>query len=224
MVRAGSAAASPAASTHGLQTLEERNKWVNVTWMPHASLSQTSHVCLSIRSVLSYLDELKHFKPEEWQVRVAVHGVAGLPLVPVSSLTPTAPLTSMRNQEESQSISEGNATWLPLVSNVTHVCRLDSIVHVPMRWRDLTRDAYLKFEVLGHCDEVVSYSRPLPVFTKLLYPHIPHHVFATALRNDTSNVQRLWQVTYWLDAARARSSLRADGIAKSWLSARASEN
>jgi hypothetical protein len=155
--RAGSAAASPAASTHGLMS-DVRNKWVNVTWMPHASLSQTSHVCLSIRSVLSSLDELTHFKPEEWQVRVTVHAIAGLPLVPVPSLTPTAPLASLRSQMkgEQQSIFEENTEWLPLVSNVTHMCRLDSVVHIPVRWRDLPRDAYLKFEVLGHCDEVVS--------------------------------------------------------------------
>jgi hypothetical protein len=29
------------------------------------------------------------------------------------------------------------------------------LVQIPVRWRDLPRDAYLSFEVLGHCDEVV---------------------------------------------------------------------
>lgn len=155
--RAGAAATSPAASTHGMMS-DIRNKWVNVTWMPHASLSQTSHVGMIIRSVLSSLDELKHFKPEEWQVRVTVHAIAGLPLVPVPSLTPTAPVASLRSQMKGgrQSVFEENKKWFPLVSNVTHTCLFDSLVYIPVRWRDLPRDSYLKFEVLGHCDEVVS--------------------------------------------------------------------
>jgi hypothetical protein len=155
-MRARTAVASPATSTHGL-SWDEKNKWVNVTWMPHASLLQTSHVCLSVRSVLSSLDELTHFKPEEWQVRATVHGIAGLPLVPVPSLTPTAPVTSMRKQlrDEGEFSSEGKNEWFPMVSNVTHICCLDSLVQIPVRWRDLPRDAYLNFEVLGHCDEVV---------------------------------------------------------------------
>jgi hypothetical protein len=137
-----------------LVSTEERNKWVNVTWMPHASLSQTSHVCLAIRSVQASLDELVYSKPEEWQVRVSVHGIAGLPLVSVDSSTPTAPLLSIRSQlkEEKESFVE----WRPTVSNVTHTCRWDFAVQIPVRWRDLPRDAFLRLQVIGHCNSVVS--------------------------------------------------------------------
>lgn len=142
--------------------LEERSKWVNVTWMPNASLSQTSHVCLAVRSVLTCLDELQHYKPEEWQVRATIHGVAGLPIVPIASLTPTAPLTTLNDHTDTDGHPPLDLTeeeWFPMTSNVTHICKLDSILHVPLRWRDLPRDSYLKFEVLGHCDEVVSDGR-----------------------------------------------------------------
>ena len=137
---------------------EERNRWVNVTWMPHASLSQTSHVCLSVRSILAALDELTHFKPEEWQVGATIHGAAGMPLVPVSSLTPTSQVTSMKEQANVVGIPalDQKDDWIPLVSNATHICKIDALLNIPLRWRDLPRDAYIKFEVSGHCEEVVS--------------------------------------------------------------------
>jgi hypothetical protein len=153
-----SAAGAASGSSTPAETWESRNKWVTVAWMPHASLSQTSHVCISVRSVLSCLDELKHFKPEEWQVRVSLHGIAGLPLVPVHSLTPASPLNSVRNRlKEDADLAVGEESdWPPLVSDVTHFCHFDSVIHVPFRWRDLPRDAVLNFEVLGLSWEVVS--------------------------------------------------------------------
>jgi hypothetical protein len=138
---------------------EERSKWVNVTWMPHASLSQTSHVCLAVRSVLTCLDDLKHYKREEWQVRATIYGVAGLPIVPISSLTPTAPVTTLNDHtdtDEHPPLDLTGEEWLPMASSVTHICKLDSLLHIPLRWRDLPRDSCVKFEILGHCDEVVS--------------------------------------------------------------------
>ena len=138
--------------------LEERSKWVNVTWMPHASLSQTSHVSLAIRSILTSLDSLKHCEPEEWRVRATIHGMAGQSIVSISCLTPTAPVSPLYDENETATnppLSLIEKDWLPLISNATHVCRLDSFIIVPMRWRDLPRDAYLRFEVLGQCDEVV---------------------------------------------------------------------
>ena len=107
--------------------------------MPHASLSQTSHVCLSIKSVLASLDFLTHFKSEDWQVRVTAHAIAGLPLVPVPALTPTAPVQSFRKD-----LREEQNNVFPMVSNMTHVCQFDSMVHIPVRWRDLPRDALFK--------------------------------------------------------------------------------
>ena len=136
---------------------EERNQWVNVTWMPHASLSQASHVCLAVRSVLTCLDELKHYEPEEWQVRATIHGLAGVSIVPITSMTPTAQVTPLVNSVDSHPTSNlTDKRWLPMASGVTHLCKLDALLHIPLRWRDLPRDAYLRFEVVQHCDDVVS--------------------------------------------------------------------
>ena len=150
-MRSGSAGTLPTVS-------DDRNTWVSVKWMPHASLSQTSHIDLSIRSVLSQLQD--PFKPdEEWQVRATVHGIAGTSIVPVATTTSKAPLLPIRNFLESndRSVFDKDTEWLPLVSNATHICNFDSILNIPIRWRDLPRDAYLLFEVLGQCDQVVSF-------------------------------------------------------------------
>lgn len=148
--------ATSAGAQGSISPLEERNKWETVTWMPHASLSQTSHISLGIRSVLTSLDELQHFKPKEWRVRVTVHGMAGQPIVPMSCLTPTAPVTKIHHHSKGKlPVDLTVEEWSPLTSDATHVCRMDSLLHVPLRWRDLPRDSYLRFEVLGHCDEVV---------------------------------------------------------------------
>jgi hypothetical protein len=146
----------PAASMQG-NLSDGKNNWVNVTWMPHSCLSQTSHIYLAVRSVLTLIDE--PFKTEEeWQVRATVHGIAGLSLVPVATTTPTAPRLSIRDFLESNEhgMFDKDAEWLPLVSNVTHICKFDSVINIPIRWRDLPRDAFLMFEVLGYCDKVVS--------------------------------------------------------------------
>lgn len=135
---------------------------MNATWMPHASLSQTSHVSVAVRSALTCLGELKQFKAKEWQVRATIHGMAGLPLVPVPSVTPMSPVTTLK----ASSAIDGNdptKDWLPIVSNVTHVCKFDSLLNIPLRWRDLPRDAYIKFEILGQCDRVVSTKYFFPV-------------------------------------------------------------
>lgn len=165
---------STTAGTPNDLVADERSKWVNVTWMPHASLSQTSHICLAVRSVLTCMDELTHYRPEEWQVRASIHGLAGIGIAPVSSITPTAPVTTLNDHTETDGhplldLTEGE--WIPMTSGVTHVCKLDALLHVPLRWRDLPRDSYLRFEVLGHCDEVVSCQLELSAIpTCLLVP------------------------------------------------------
>lgn len=153
--RPGSNATSPAPSTHG-GLPDGKNRWVNVTWMPHASLSQASHVAIMVRAVLASLDELTHFQPEEWQVQVTMHGIAGLQLTPVPSSTRSVPLTSMRMEAKEETEDPLDVDWIPQVSNMTHMCNLQSLLSIPIRWRDLPRDAYLKFVVLVHNQEVVS--------------------------------------------------------------------
>eukprot|EP00934_Nitzschia_sp_Nitz4_P003774 Nitzschia sp. Nitz4//scaffold119_size111653//31897//35236//NITZ4_004185-RA/size111653-augustus-gene-0.210-mRNA-1//1//CDS//3329533821//3764//frame0 len=143
---------------------EERNKWVNATWMPHASVAQTSHVTLAVRSVATSIDPLQPFKDQEWQVRATVHGMAGIQLVPVSSLTPVAPLMTWKEANEYKgAFSTDSPDWLPMVSNTTHVCPIDALVQIPLRWRDLTRDSYIQWEVLGPCDEVL-FIATVPLF------------------------------------------------------------
>jgi hypothetical protein len=135
---------------------------VQVTWMPHTTLSQTSHVCLTIRSAHASLDALltDDDRPQDWKVRVSVYGVAGLLLVPVFSHTPAAQVRSRKRarDEPSSALAAGQQSRAPrpTVSDATHDCIWDTYVTIPIRWRDLPRDAYLLFEVLGQADTVVS--------------------------------------------------------------------
>ena len=153
--------ATAAAASSSQPALDDKinSKWVNVTWMPHASLSQTSHVCLSIRS--AQIVGARCFGPlklEDWQVRVTVHGIAGLPLISTESLTPMSPVVpsieSIGTKEEARYISN-EIEWQPRVSNSTLCCNWDFVVQIPIRWRDLPRDAFLLFEVTGKCDVMV---------------------------------------------------------------------
>lgn len=150
------------------QSIDEKNKWINVSWMPHASLSQTSHVTFSVLSAQASLDELTHSNPEEWQVRVSVKGVAGLDLIPVTCSTPPAPLRSFRkaqSDEEKSTKSNRNSNLRPAVSNATHACMWNFQIHIPLRWRDLTRDSYLLFQVTTHCDDDLLFETKLPFFS-----------------------------------------------------------
>jgi hypothetical protein len=138
-------------------------KWVQVTWMPHTTLSQTSHVCLTIRSAHTSLDALltDDDRPQDWKVRVSVYGLAGLLLVPVFSHTPAAQVRSRKRARKESTTAAAAAAQQsraprPTVSNATHDCIWDTFVQIPIRWRDLPRDAHLLFEVLGQADTVVS--------------------------------------------------------------------
>jgi hypothetical protein len=171
---AKASASSP--SPLGLEDKSKNGKWVNVTWMPHASLSQTSHVCLCIRSAQIRSYELVPSQPEEWQVQVTVHGIGGLPLVAVGSSTPTAPVVSSflpksssvetkQHMKETPSITTVSKEkklllqWAPTISNATIACQWDFVIHMPVRWRDLPRDAFLRFQVTGKCGEEVRKKR-----------------------------------------------------------------
>ena len=162
-------AAAPAGTTSAANA-GVVDRWVTVSWFPHTSISQNSHVEFSIRSILGCLDRHHQLfstqgrgeqeEEEDWQVRITVHGIAGLALVPVSSMTEFAPLTSIKNKNNNNSSTSINAAktgttkWKPLVSNTTLSCEWDSMIHIPLRWRDLPRDAYLQFEVTSR-DTVV---------------------------------------------------------------------
>ena len=142
-------------------------KWVTTTWIPHTTLGQTSHVCLTIRSAHVVLDQLNCPVSEnlpEWRVRVGVYGIAGLPLVPLQVHTTAAPV-QQRGDPEQQSGTGRTAPLRMVVSKATHDCQWDVFIHVPIRWRDLPRDAYLLFEILSHGDTMV-YQSTMPFFTR----------------------------------------------------------
>lgn len=148
------------------------DNWVNVTWMPHASLSQTSHVCFLVRSSHARFDQLLeryNSKPREWKVRTSVFGIGGLPLVPVSTVTPASQVVSRQYtenlQKERNNSKTTNGLTFPCVSDASHDCKWDHLVQVPIRWRDLPRDAYLLLKIIDHAGQILS-STKMPFFTK----------------------------------------------------------
>jgi len=167
----------------GRQTAAARagndSKWVHVTWMPHTTLAQTSHVCLSVRSAHAEIDQVRLLLSsqcdgsynadidKEWKVRIGIYAIGGLPLVPLTSLTPSAAVRERRrrNEEDSTPTIPNDHTQVlrPSVARATHDCSWDRFVQIPMRWRDLPRDAYLLFEVLGRGERVV-YEAAMPFF------------------------------------------------------------
>ena len=119
------------------------DKWVNVVWMPHSSLAQTSHVTMAIRSAHLIRDRLE--VPEEWRVQVSVRGIGGLELVSIASSTPAAALGPRRLP-----------LIAPTIATSTHECIWNQVIQLPIRWRDLPRDAYLQLVIIGQGDKVVS--------------------------------------------------------------------
>ena len=140
-----------------LQQLQQQQQWVTVSWMPHASLSQSSYISFRVRSLLACRNESLKQQPDDWQVKITIHGIAGLDLVPVASMTEFAPLVPIARSESMSDVKKQpqEQTWNPMVSDSTHKCQWDSMISIPLRWRDLPRDAYLKFQVTGPRDSVV---------------------------------------------------------------------
>ncbi|CAB9529058.1 Phosphoinositide 3-kinase family, accessory domain (PIK domain) (Partial), partial [Seminavis robusta] len=129
--------------------------WVNVTWMPHASLAQTSHVSLLVRSSHASLNNrlFDRQKPKEWKIRTTVHGAGGIPLVAISSTTPSAHVF-LRQSETAAGVPKP-----PSVAEASHDCIWNHVVQVPVRWRDLPRDAYLLFEMIDHTGQRLSQAK-----------------------------------------------------------------
>jgi Phosphoinositide 3-kinase C2 len=154
MIRKPSVAAKSTAAA--AQKELEREKWVKVSWMQHTNLSQTSHICLMIRSAAVNFGRILFASEEEsqeWSVRVSIYGLDGLSLLPISCATVGSPVRRI------------NPSSQPFVSYATHDCRWDYLVNLPVRWRDLPRDAYLLFEVMG-MDESVVYRATMPFFSR----------------------------------------------------------
>lgn len=131
------------------------NNWVTVTWMPHSSLSQSSHIAFGIRSIHAVIqDSVGSSSPDEWRVEVSVCGIGGISLVPVVSSSTAAPIVSRKKvREERGDVTERRL--YPTVMNATHDCVFDQVLQLPIRWRDLPRDACIVLKVLERGDVVV---------------------------------------------------------------------
>lgn len=133
--------------------------WVTVQWMPHSSLSPTSHLTVAVRSIHAVLDTclpiLNDKTRQDWRVEVSVHGIAGLSLIPVSSSTLSSPVVPRR---------ETPTKRYPSLAQATHDCYLDDVIHLPIRWRDLPRDALLQFHVMKRGEEAI-FCANFPLFT-----------------------------------------------------------
>jgi Phosphoinositide 3-kinase C2 len=159
-----------------------QDKWVHVTWMPHTALSQKSYVCLTIRSAHVVFDELaassssssprNDFDPQrlpilreppEWRVRVGVYGIAGLPLIPLQLHTTSALVVSKRASGNTATLSSRPRI---AVADATHDCVWDYFVTIPIRWRDLPRDAYLHLQVLESTNDRVVHQGIQPFFSQ----------------------------------------------------------
>jgi hypothetical protein len=124
-------------------------------------------------------DDLRKDVNQQWKVRITVHGVADQPLFPGSCRTPAADLsprrghnnhsatdngsddsTPSKEQKTTDAISDADSIALhdplPNVTFATHDCWWNTYITLPIRWRDLPRDAYLYFEVLAVHDIVVG--------------------------------------------------------------------
>ena len=154
------------ASTVAVAAQQHDDQWVTVTWMPHTALAPNSYVGLSLKSAHHaeapndqedfFLRQGQHRSRnitrnreggEDWRVQVGVYAVGGLLLVPVLCHTPAAPLERRTK----------NHSLRPTVTKATHDCQWNYYLKLPIRWRDLPRDAYLLLEVLNDRGEVVRW-------------------------------------------------------------------
>jgi Phosphoinositide 3-kinase C2 len=159
---------------------QQQQQWVNVTWMPHTALSQTSHVCLTVHSahvvLLNEDGTFLHSKyhhdntndAKEWRIQMSIHGIGNLPLAPISTYTKAATVAKRTRDHLRSSSSQRIIT----IQKATHECHWDYFAYMPLRWRDLTRDSYLLIEVMRSAttetedeDEVV-YHTTIPFFTQ----------------------------------------------------------
>lgn len=137
------------------------NPWIPVSWFPHASLSQTCYVKLVVRAAFEreyYETNTPNVVVGEWRVRATVHGMAGTPLG-LSTETSAASLRPLSEWERGRPPQQQHHEHMPpllLDGGCTHGCVWEETVRLPIRWRDLPRDAYLQLDILGPTDEMVG--------------------------------------------------------------------
>lgn len=158
--KAASANANPEAATAS-------NPWIPVTWFPHTSLSQTCYVKLNVRAAFDRSEQLLPPSIGEWRVRATVHGMAGTPLglpteTSAATMRPVSewqrgrpPPAYDNNSNKKQEDQQQQFPPLLVDGGCTHGCVWEETIRLPIRWRDLPRDAYLHLEILGPTDEMV---------------------------------------------------------------------
>ena len=141
-------------SNDSLQQQQQlQQQWVNVTWMPHTALSQTSHVCLTIHSAQVVLldDNIRRGSgrtpsDKEWRIQMSIHGLGNLPLAPLSTHSKTATVTK-RTRDRMLQTQQQQQKRIIAIQHATHECHWDDWVDLPLRWRDLTRDSFLLLQI-----------------------------------------------------------------------------
>jgi hypothetical protein len=160
---------------------QQQQQWVNVTWMPHSALSQTSHVCLTIHSAHVVLlnddgtplsssssicdDEM------EWRIEMSIRGFGNVPLAPIATYTKAATVTR-RTRDHLTPSSAVQSRRIITIQRATHECHWDYLAYMPLRWRDLTRDSHLYVEIIRSTtmdkenEDIVVYHTTIPFFSK----------------------------------------------------------
>lgn len=164
-----------------------QQQWVNVTWMPHTALSQSSHVCLTIHSahvvLLNEDGTLVHsgttgstIENMEWRIQMSIHGIGNLPLAPISTYTKAATVTKrtrdrLPSSTEAAAAAAASSRRIITIQKATHECHWDCFAYMPLRWRDLTRDSFLLIEVIRSAtteiddESTIVYHTTIPFFT-----------------------------------------------------------
>jgi hypothetical protein len=172
---------------------QQQQQWVNVTWMPHTALSQTSHVCLTVHSAhVVLLNEdgtvvntttMMRSPPQcydeapEWRIQMSIRGFGNVPLAPITTETKAATVTKrttdhLPSVSASSSSSKSSPQRIITIQKATHECHWDYFAYMPLRWRDLPRDSYLFIEILRGTttekedESEVVYHTTIPFFTQ----------------------------------------------------------
>jgi hypothetical protein len=135
--------------------------------LSHCNISQTSHMAVAIRSLAASpppqcngydlyglhggrrTPDAPYVVSSTMELRVSaqVHGVGGLPLC-------GSPILTRCQQLLPTSLSAGTQQY-PTVSEATHMCHFQDVLHLPVRYKDLSRDACITFTIKGPSGRVI---------------------------------------------------------------------
>ena len=122
-------------------------KWASASWIPHSSLPLNLNVNLMIRSAHMNVDSIQDQENMDVKVEVSLYGAGCTKLVPIECHSKVAPVEKRQLRQD----------FKPLVSQVSHDCFIESIIQLPMRWKDLPRDSFFLFEARVSNATIVSF-------------------------------------------------------------------